>query len=177
LGYPIIPGCSVGDDWSVSEWFQRFGYAAVADGLVTGAYPLDARDVAALSAAGVEVAYNLCQDVEYAEGQREVVRQALARAGIVERRQQVEDYGNLSGAALDRAVGDVVAELEAGRRVYLHCRAGWQRSATVAAAVIALRENLSLPLALAALRRRKPRAEPLPHQRDDLMRWWQARQN
>jgi len=166
----------VGDDGPVSEWFQRFGYAAVADGLVTGAYPVDAGDVAALSAADIDVAYNLCQDVEYAEGQREAVQQALIRAGIDERRQQFEDFGNLSGAALDRAVGDVVAELEAGRRVYLHCRAGWQRSATVAAAVIALREDLSLQQALSVLCQRKPTAEPLAHQRDDLMRWWQARQ-
>ena len=59
--------------------------------------------------------------------------------------------------------------------MYLHCRAGWQRSATVAAAVIALREDLSLPQALAALRQRKPTAEPLPHQRADLLRWWRAR--
>lgn len=160
----------------MSEWFQRFGYATVADGLVTGAYPLDADDVAALGAAGIDLAYNLCEDIEYAEGQREAVQEALARAGIAERRQQVEDYGNLSGAALDRAVGDVMTELDAGRKVYLHCRAGWQRSATVAVAVIALRENLSLPLALTALRQRKPTAEPLAHQRDDLLRWWQARE-
>lgn len=163
------------DHEPVSDWFQRFGYATVADRLVTGAYPVDAGDVAALSAAGIDVAYNLCQDSEYAEGEREAVEEALAGAGIVERRQQVEDYGNLSGAALDRAVGEVVAELEAGRCVYLHCRAGWQRSATVAAAVIALREQVSLTRALAALRERKPTAEPLDHQRADLMRWWQAR--
>lgn len=159
----------------MSDWFQRFGYAAVADGLLTGAYPVDARDVAALSAAGIDVAYNLCEDIEYAEGQRPAVEEALAAAGIAERRQEIEDYGNLSGAALDRVVGDVLAELEAGRRVYLHCRAGWQRSASVAAAVIALREDMSLPQALATLRERKPTAEPLGHQRADLMRWWQAR--
>jgi atypical dual specificity phosphatase len=160
----------------MSEWFQRFGYAAVADGLVTGAYPLDDSDVAALGEAGIDVAYNLCEDVEYAEGQRQTVEEALGRAGIDERRQQVEDFGNLSGEALDRAVSDVMAELDAGRRVYLHCRAGWQRSATVAAAVIALRENLPLPLALTALRQRKPTAVPLAHQREDLVRWWRARQ-
>jgi protein-tyrosine phosphatase len=159
----------------VSDWFQRFGYAPVADGLLTGAYPVDARDVAALSAAGIDVAYNLCEDIEYAEGQRPAVEEALAAAGIAERRQEIEDYGNLSDAALDRVVGDVLGELEAGRRVYLHCRAGWQRSASVAAAVIALREDMSLPQALATLRKRKPTAEPLGHQRADLMRWWQAR--
>ena len=78
-------------------------------------------------------------------------------------------------AALDRAVDEVLGELEAGRRVYVHCRAGWQRSATVAAGVLALREGLPIEDALAVLRERKPTAEPLGHQRADLLAWWRTR--
>ena len=62
-----------------------------------------------------------------------------------------------------------------GRTVYLHCRAGWQRSAAVAAAVIAVREQVPLQHALARLRERRPEAEPLPHQRADLFTWWSQR--
>ena len=47
--------------------------------------------------------------------------------------------------------------------------------AAVAAAVIAVRENLDVDGALAWVQQRKPSADPLPHQRDDLLRWWRAR--
>lgn len=159
----------------MSDWFSRFGFAPVADGLLAGAYPLDRDDVRALSDAGVELAYNLCEDTEYGPGQREAVAAALAEAGIEERRLPLTDYAGLAADSLDRAVEEVLAELEGGRRVYLHCRAGWQRSATVAAAVIALREEVGLAQALAVLRDRKPTAEPLPHQRAGLIEWWKAR--
>jgi hypothetical protein len=45
----------------------------------------------------------------------------------------------------------------------------------VAAAVIALREGLDIEQALEVVRERKPRAEPLEHQREDLVAWWAAR--
>lgn len=163
------------DHGRVSDWFSRFGFAPVADGLLAGAYPLDAQDVEELADAEVDVAYNLCEDAEYEPGQREAVVEALAQSGIEERRLALVDYEGLAPEALERAVEEVLAELEAQRRVYLHCRAGWQRSATVAAAVIALREGVSLTDALAALRERKPTAEPLPHQRAGLIEWWLSR--
>jgi protein-tyrosine phosphatase len=50
-----------------------------------------------------------------------------------------------------------------------------QRSATVAAAVIALDEDLEPFAALEVVRARNPRANPLEHQRQDLQRWWTAR--
>jgi atypical dual specificity phosphatase len=159
----------------MSEWFERFGYGDVADGLLTGAYPLDADDVAALAAAGVDEVYNLCEDAEYGECERAAVQAALADAGIVERRLSLVDYGHLPAPALERATEEVREALAAGRRVYLHCRAGWQRSAAVAAGVIALREDLTIGRALHTLRERRPAAEPLPHQLADLLAWWEGR--
>lgn len=159
----------------MSAWFTRFGFASVADRLLAGAYPLDDADVAELAEAGVEVAYNLCEEGEYEPGQRDAVARALQEHGIEERRLPLVDYAGLPPEALEQAVGEVLGELEAGRCVYLHCRAGWQRSAAVAAAVIALREDLPLGRALAVLRDRKPTSEPLPHQRASLIEWWKAR--
>ena len=159
----------------MSDWFGRFGFAEVGDGLLVGAYPLDAEDVAEIAGAGVDVVYNLVEDEEYEAGERDTATAALAAAGVNERRLPLVDYGNVPEAALDRAVVEVLGDLEAGRRVYVHCRAGWQRSATVAAGVLALREGLPIEVALAVLRERKPTAEPLGHQRADLLAWWRTR--
>jgi hypothetical protein len=38
-----------------------------------------------------------------------------------------------------------------------------------------LRDAVDLPQALASIRRRKPSAQPLSHQRQDLVRWWERR--
>jgi len=160
----------------VSDWFDRFGYAEVAEGLLVGAYPQDADDVAALRAEDVTRVLNLVRDSEYEQRDgRQACVAALAGAGIAEERIGIEDYGSLAPGQLERATGTVLAWLEAGERVYLHCRAGWQRSAAVAAGVVALHDGTGLEEALERIRRRKPTAEPLAHQRADLARWWEQR--
>jgi atypical dual specificity phosphatase len=159
----------------MSRWFERFGFAEVADGLLVGAYPVDAADIAALSQSGVEVLVNLCEDAEYETGDRDALLRALAAAGIEEHRLPLPDYGNLPQPLIARAVADVMDELEAGRRVYLHCRAGWQRSAAIAAGVVAVRDAVGIEEALEVVRSRKPTAEPLDHQRSDLLAWWRHR--
>ncbi len=85
------------------------------------------------------------------------------------------DYGGLPAPALETAVREVNQWLDEGARTYVHCRAGWQRSAAVAAAVIAVRVGIDIDEALAHVQARKPSADPLPHQREDLRRWWQER--
>ena len=140
-----------------------------------GAYPLDEADVATLEWMGIDSILNLVEDDEYEPGEREVVREALKAAGIEERRLRFPDYGGLPPAELEAAVQQISSWLDDGRRTYVHCRAGWQRSAAVAAAVVALREGLDVDAALGDVRSRKPSADPLPHQRDDLRRWFETR--
>jgi protein-tyrosine phosphatase len=147
----------------------------VVDGLLIGAYPLDEDDVGMLSWAGVRRVLNLVEDQEYRPGERAVVEAALRGAGIEEYRIRLTDFGGLSIRELESAVQEVIGWLDDGMRTYLHCRAGWQRSATVAAAVVALREGLDIDDALAYVQERKPSADPLPHQREDLRRWWESR--
>jgi atypical dual specificity phosphatase len=159
----------------VSSWFQTYGFADVLPDLLVGAYPLDRRDVALLSNLGVERVLNLVEDGEYRPGEREEVQAALAAAGIEEERLNLVDFGGLSADELERAVRVVNGWLDAGSCVYLHCRAGWQRSAAVAAGVVAIREGLDIEVAMSEVQARKPSADPLPHQRDDLRRWWQER--
>jgi protein-tyrosine phosphatase len=161
--------------WAVSGWFRSYGFADILDGFLIGAYPLDRDDVAMLEWVGVERVFNLTEDDEYPEGNRDAVVAALAEAGIEERRLELTDFGALPPEALERVVADVVSSLQDGRRTYLHCRAGWQRSAAVAAGVVAVREGLDVDDALALVKERKPSADPLPHQREDLRRWWDER--
>jgi protein-tyrosine phosphatase len=160
----------------MSGWFQHFGFAKVGDDLLMGAYPQDADDVAALKAAGVTAVFNLVQDVEYERaGARDACAAALARAGIREERLELIDYGSLPPGQLDLAAETVLGWLEEGECVYVHCRAGMQRSAVVAAAIVALHEGLEPLDALQRVRERNPRADPLSHQREDLLRWWDER--
>lgn len=159
----------------MSSWFEGYGFAEVADGLWAGAYPTDAEDVAAVTSLGVDHVMNLCEDDEYEAGEREEVEAELAEAGVEETRVCLIDYGSLPQAELEEAVDTVTGWLEAGESAYLHCRAGWQRSATVAAGVITRREGVEPEEALRRLAERKPTADPLPHQRQDLLDWWAAR--
>ncbi len=160
----------------MSDWFEHFGFAEVGDDLLMGAYPQDADDVAALSTAGVTAVFNLVQDVEYElQDGREACAAALAQAGIREERVEVVDFGNLLPGHIELAARTVLAWLADGERVYVHCRAGMQRSAVVSAAIVALHEQVEPLEALDRVRARNPRANPLAHQRQDLLRWWEKR--
>ena len=160
----------------MSRWFRSYGFADVLDELLVGAYPLDQDDVDALARMGIRRVLNLAEDDEYRPGDRVVVERALSDAGIDEQRLRLTDYGSLPPETLEAAVQQVNAWLDDGARTYLHCRAGWQRSAAVAAGVVAVRSGVDIDEALARVRERKPSADPLPHQREDLRRWWDGRQ-
>ena len=159
----------------MSDWFRHYGFAEVGGNLLMGAYPQDADDVAELSRAGVTRIFNLVQDIEYEPGARQGCVAALAAAGIDEQRVQLVDFGSVPAAQIEASAQTVLRWLDDGERVYVHCRAGWQRSATVIAAVVALREGIDVGQALQVLRERKPTANPLSHQRADLLDWWLLR--
>jgi predicted protein tyrosine phosphatase len=156
----------------MSDWFLSYGFAEVFPELNIGAYPLDAEDVDTLGASGVRRVLNLVQDNEYQEGQRAAVEAALARHGITEVRLSIVDFGRLPADMLDRAVGTVVGWMDECARSYVHCRAGWQRSSSVAAGAIAVFNDVDVSTALTWVRTQKATANPLPHQRVDLLDWW-----
>jgi protein-tyrosine phosphatase len=159
----------------MSRWFRSYGFAEVADRLLIGAYPLDEEDVSMLGRLHVDRVLNVVEDEEYPEGARPAVSHALAGAGIVEERHPMPDYGGLASEQIDSVVQTVSGWLDQSETVYLHCRAGWQRSAALAAAVVAARDGVDLRSAMNQVQSRKPSADPLPHQREDLARWWQMR--
>jgi predicted protein tyrosine phosphatase len=159
----------------LSTWFHSYGFADVHDDLLVGSYPLDAADVRTLVRLGVHRILNLVQDSEYPSGQRELVASALDETEIEEVRIDLEDHGGLPPEAIEAAVQTVVGWLEAGERTYLHCRAGWQRSPAVAAGVVAILDSIDVETALDRVQTRRPSSRPLPHQHEDLLRWWEGR--
>ncbi len=159
----------------MSKWFRTYGFAEILPELLIGAYPLDDEDVVTLNWIGVRRVLNLVADEEYRPGERDAVENAYAQAEIAEYRLDFVDHGALPGEGLEAAVQEVLSWLEADVRSYVHCRAGWQRSPAVAAGVVALRHGLGIDAALEFVEARKPSAEPLPHQREDLRRWWEER--
>jgi predicted protein tyrosine phosphatase len=159
----------------MSTWFRSYGYGEVHPGLIVGAYPLDRGDVNQLRLMHVERVLNLVEDSEYQPGDREAIEEAYASCGIQESRQNLIDFGHLPSDQLEAAVATLVGWLEDGRRVYVHCRAGWQRSAAVASGAVAVIRRISIEQALASVQEQKPTADPLPHQRADLREWWEAR--
>lgn len=160
----------------MSRWFRSYGFGEVTDHLLVGSLPGDVADVRTLSMLGVTRVLNLVEDDEYARGARRKVESALQAARIEEHRLSAVDYGGLSDEFLEDATSTVRRWLDDGETVYLHCRAGRQRSAAVAAGVLALRDGLDLDRALSRVRQRRPSADPLPHQREDLERWFAQRQ-
>ena len=156
----------------MSTWFNNYGYEPVYPDLVVGAYPLDRGDVATLSEMQIERVLNLVEDAEYPPGARAEVQDAYAQAGIREQRMKLVDFGRLPADRIEQAVEVLVDWLDDDRRVYVHCRAGWQRSAALSAGAIAVRDGIAITDALALIRSRKPTANPLDHQREDLIAWW-----
>ncbi|MGO9961073.1 MAG: hypothetical protein ACLP50_34715 [Solirubrobacteraceae bacterium] len=159
----------------MSRWFQTYGLAPVHDRLLVGAYPLDADDVRALAYLSVVRVLNLVEDSEYDPGRRLLVEAALRNEGIVEHRMRLTDFGRLPADRLELAVDTVVGWMREGVTSYVHCRAGWQRSAAVAAGAVAVHDGIDIEAALDYVQRRKPSADPLPHQRRDLYVWWETR--
>lgn len=159
----------------MSAWFGNYGFAEVFPDLLVGAYPLDADDVARLADGGVRRVLNLAQDAEYPAGSRAFVAEALARHALGERRVELTDFGRLPPARLDEAVETLLGWMRDDVRAYVHCRAGWQRSAAVATGAVAVYTGVEIETALAYVRRRKPSVEPLPHQLADLAAWFRWR--
>ena len=159
----------------MSSWFSTYGFAEVYPDLIVGAYPLDSRDVAVLFSDHVDRVLSLVEDEEYPPGAREEVVSGYALAKIHETRMNLVDFGHLPAERIEEGVNQLREWLAGEHRVYVHCRAGWQRSASLAAGVVACEEGLSIEQGLDWVSRHRPRADPLPHQRADLAAWWAER--
>lgn len=102
----------------VRRWWDRIDST-----IVLGAMPF-ARDVPALAAAGVRGVVNTCE--EYAGPAAE-----YAAAGIEQLRIPTTDFQPPSLEDIQQAVDFIRRFADRGQSVYVHCKAGRARSATV----------------------------------------------
>jgi rhodanese-related sulfurtransferase len=151
-----------------------FVHWKVAARLRAGRNPLTALDVADLASLGITHVLDLREECEWSGpdlfGSEAI--EALARRGIERRNVPIQDYRVPRDADLAAAVA-WIEEVLAGRqrRLYVHCRAGIQRSGTVLAAWRAWTSGEPFGVALWTVRRHGWPADPLPHQVDAAERW------
>jgi atypical dual specificity phosphatase len=144
----------------------RLNYSRLSDRLLAGAMPHSAEHVATLQDEGVQLVINLCEEREYWVGEREAVLSAYGKARIRELHLPVKD-----GASIPPGVIDAAVESGAAGVVYVHCRGGRERSATVATAILAREQQLSIDQAMALARAGRPVFCPLPWQMAGLQAW------
>jgi atypical dual specificity phosphatase len=144
----------------------RLNYHRLGPTLLAGAMPFSREHVEALSGEGVTAVVNLCQEREYWDGERELVLAAYREHGIEEHHLPVIDGSTVPDEVLDAAV-----RLAGSNILYVHCRGGRERSATVAVAVIAHVEGLPVDHALEQAVQRRPVFKPLPWQVSALHAW------
>jgi len=130
--------CALGY-WHQSDW--------VDDGVVIGSLP-SATDLRRLSAQGVGAVVNLCE--EFPGDAR-----TLAACGLTQLRLPTLDYHCPSEEDLLRGVQFIRDQIAAGRKVFVHCKAGRGRSAILVLCYLMATRNLSAPEAVTILKSRR----------------------
>jgi atypical dual specificity phosphatase len=144
----------------------RLRYSRLNDSLLAGPMPHTEAHVQALRDEGVVVVVNLCEEREYWDGERETVTSAYEAAGIRELHLPVKDGSTVPHGVIDAAVEGMQQGV-----VYVHCRGGRERSATVATALLAAREGMPIERALELAQSGRPVFKPLPWQLEGLHAW------
>lgn len=125
--------------------------------VIVGAFPF-ARDVQAMHQAGVRAVVNTCE--EYA-GPTDQYR----RLGIEQLRIPTTDFTHPKLGDVAEAVEFVQRHVQAGQTVYIHCKAGRARSATVAICWLMKYRSMTADQAQDALLAARPHINPRLTQR------------
>ena len=151
------------------EWLDRR--------IAAGRNPLSARDVATLRAAGISHVLDLREEREWTAprfGAGAV--DAMEKAGIARLHLPIVDMSAPKPDDLERAVAWIEQSLaQPDAKVYLHCRAGMERTAAIAIAFWIAREGISYDAAFRNLRGKRAIFAPLPAQERAVKEWMKAR--
>jgi len=129
----------------VRQWWND-----VDDHVIIGAYPFS-WDIPALEKEGVGAVVNTCEEYAGPEGVYE-------QMGIEQFHMPTVDFTSPSLADCQQAVVFMKQQVEAGRRIYVHCKAGRGRSATVVMCWLIATHHLSPEDAQTYLLTKRPHA-------------------
>ena len=156
-----------------------FEHSEITDRVRAGRNPLTAEEVQTLIEDGVTHVLDLREPHEWSDpwiGQQAI--DEMAAHGIVRRHLPVEDMGTPTGEDLSAAVAFIEEALaDPAARVYVHCRAGIERTACVLVAWYAAREAVGFERALADLRTKREVLRPSFAQERAVKRWIDERQS
>lgn len=147
----------------------------VTDTVLAGRNPLTELDVVELRDLGITHVLDLREESEWRgsgrEGQDAVV--AIAARGIERLAVEIPDGGAPTRAAFTTACGwlEAIHQANPGARIYVHCRAGLERTAVILAAWLGAQQGLSAPTAISRLGAYGYPGNPLFHQSTALQDW------
>jgi len=131
----------------IRHWWDR-----IDDHVVLGAFPF-ARDVPNLQCDGVTDVINTCQ--EYAGPQA-----AYEKAGITQLRLPTVDFNHPSLENVVKGVEFIQSVAEKGGTVYVHCKAGRARSATIVLCWLMKSQEMTPDEAQQFILEQRPHADP-----------------
>jgi atypical dual specificity phosphatase len=147
----------------VRNWWDR-----IDPHVIVGAYPF-ASDVADLAKEGVRAVVNTCE--EYAGPQAE-----YDGYGISQLRIPTTDFTHPKLSDVQRAVEFVQEHAQKGETVYIHCKAGRARSATIALCFLMKHREMTMDEAQRELLVHRPHINPRLTQRPVVREFFESMQ-
>ncbi|MES2504559.1 MAG: dual specificity protein phosphatase family protein [Myxococcota bacterium] len=127
-------------------------------GLYLGGIPLRNKGhLVQLKSLGINRVLNLLEPFEREPGLRHqpVTKEEWEKSGAVIFEVPSKDFRSISAKKLTQAAAIVAQELKQGHKMYVHCKAGMGRSASVVIAYLILHEGLSADEAIMAVKKRR----------------------
>jgi protein tyrosine phosphatase (PTP) superfamily phosphohydrolase (DUF442 family) len=175
--YALVPGGTTLQDAKAFRLAQHhevyqvanlppFQYDRVGPRLWAGRNPLTAIDIERLHSDGITHLLDLREPHEWVPPRHgQAALDEVERAGLTRLHLPITDMGAPLSADLQVAIGfidEILSEPRTG--LYVHCRAGMERTAAILVAWWAQRYRSSYESSLAALREGRPILRPLPVQ-------------
>ncbi len=152
--YPTLAwNYTLGRILKVRNWWDR-----VDPQVIVGAYPF-ARDAQGLYDAGVRAVVNTCEEYEGPQEEYE-------RLGIEQLRIPTTDFTHPRLEDVAAAVEFIQRHVDEGHTVYIHCKAGRARSATVALCWLMKYRAMTMDEGQAKLLEKRPHVNPRLTQRE-----------
>ena len=151
LGWNMLLGRCL----KVRNWWDE-----IDENVIIGAMPF-ARDVEKMAALGVRGVVNTCQEYEGPVAEYE-------RLGIQQLRVPTIDFTHPSLESVQRSMQFMTDQVEDGGKIYVHCKAGRARSATVVVCWL-IHQGMTAEQAQNLLLEKRPHANPRIYQRPVVM--------